>query len=182
MDNLAYRAWAARWRVPLGFAAAVVYLVFSQPTARSLVIGGAFALAGLFVRGFSAGHLEKNQSLAVSGPYAYTRNPLYLGSAVMGAGFTMASHSWLIALVFVALFLLIYWPVIRREEAFLREAFGESYRRYALETPLFFPRAARALPSPEHFRWRRYRRNREYEAALGYAGVVIFLLLKMMLR
>lgn len=182
MNSRGYGALAARWRVPLGFAAGVLYLILSQPRPRSLVAGGAMALAGLLVRALSAGHLDKNQSLAVSGPYAYTRNPLYLGSAIIGAGFVVASRSWLIAFVFVLLFLLVYWPVIRREEDLMRQTFGEAYDQYARRTPLFLPFRASARGPREPFRWERYRRNREYEAAAGYAGVVAFLVLKMMLR
>ena len=176
-----YAAWAARWRVPVGFAAGAVYLVFSQPTPRSLLVGGAVALVGLLLRAWAAGCLDKNRDLATAGPYAYTRNPLYLGSALMGAGFALAAGSWLIAGVFAGVFLLIYWPVIRREEAFLRSQFGDRYERYAAAVPLFLPSPFVAQLDSLKFSRQHYIENREYEAALGYAAALVFLALKMAL-
>jgi protein-S-isoprenylcysteine O-methyltransferase Ste14 len=177
-----YAAWAARWRVPLGFAFGVAYVVFSQPTLRFLVAGGTVALLGVLLRAHAAGCLDKNRSLATGGPYAHTRNPLYLGSFLMGVGFGMAGASWALGLAFPILFLLVYWPVMRREEEFLRQEFGEAYQRYASAVPFFIPRTRRAAMKGEPFRWEVYRRNREYEAGLGYVAGVILLALKMMLR
>lgn len=181
MDN-GYAAWAARWRVPLGFALGVAYLIFCQPTLRLLVAGGGVAMLGLAVRAFAAGYLEKDQSLATGGPYAYTRNPLYLGSSLMGLGFALAGSSWVLGLAFLGLFLLVYWPVMRREEKSLRRRFGETYDRYAEAVPLFFPTLRGWRTSGETFRWERYRKNREYQAALGYVAGILFLTLKMALR
>ena len=177
-----YAAWAARWRVPLGFALAIAYVIFSQPTRPLLVAGGGVALLGLIVRGWAAGSLDKNQNLATSGPYRYTRNPLYLGSALTGAGLAIAGGSAMMMLAFTALFLLVYWPVLRREERFLRRKFGATYDGYAASVPLLFPgwRAGPALGV--RFGWARYRKNREYEAALGFAAALVFLVLKMWLR
>jgi len=176
-----YAAWAARWRVPLGFALGIAYLIFSRPTVQPLVAGGTVALIGLALRAFAAGYLEKNQRLATGGPYAYTRNPLYLGSFLMGSGFTLAGGSWPLAVAFLVLFLLVYWPVMRREEDFLRRRFGELFSRYAETVPLFLPSRRRKVASGDRFRWERYRRNREYEAALGYAAGTAFLVLKITL-
>jgi len=180
MDS-AYARWAARWRVPLGFLLGVAYLVFCRPTMKLLITGGAVAAAGVALRAFAAGHLAKNQSLAMSGPYAYTRNPLYLGSALMGAGFSLAGGSWLLALACGVLFAAIYWPVIRREEEYLHREFGEVYDRYAQRVPLFLPRFRRPAGG-EKFQWKRYRKNHEHEAFLGYLGVMIFLAFKVWLR
>ena len=177
-----YAAWAARGRVPLGFALGVAYILFSQPIVALLVGGGGVALLGVLLRAFAAGCLEKNQSLATGGPYAYTRNPLYLGSFLMGLGFALAGGSWILALAFLAFFVLIYWPVMRREEDFVRGQFAEIYNRYAATTPFFFPSRRGVSTSGESFQWARYRKNREYEAALGYVGGIIFLVLKMKLR
>ena len=138
MDS-SYAAWATRWRVPLGFLLGVAYLVFCRPTVKLLLAGGAVAAAGVALRAFAAGHLVKNQSLAMSGPYAYTRNPLYLGSALMGAGFALAGGNWILALACVLLFAGIYWPVIRREEEYLRREFGEVYDQYAQQCSPFPP-------------------------------------------
>jgi len=180
MDS-AYAAWAARWRVPLGFLLGVAYLFFCRPTVKLLIAGGAVAAAGLALRAFAAGHLAKNQRLATSGPYACTRNPLYLGSALMGAGFALAGGSWILALACMLLFAAIYWPVIRREEEYLRREFGEVYDRYAQRVPLFLPRFRRPAGG-EKFQWKQYRKNHEYEALLGYLAVMIFLAFEIRLR
>jgi protein-S-isoprenylcysteine O-methyltransferase Ste14 len=175
-------AWAARGRVPLGFALGITYLVFAQPTGRLLVLGGAVALLGLALRASAAGCVDKNATLATGGLYAYTRNPLYLGSFIMGLGFSIACGSWILGGIFVAFFLLVYSLVMRREADFLRQKFGEAYARYAAQVPFFFP-TLRALPASERvFRWERYRQNREYEAAFGYLAALVFLFLKFKLR
>jgi protein-S-isoprenylcysteine O-methyltransferase Ste14 len=183
MDS-AYAAWAARWRVPLGFLLGAAYLVFCRPTVKLLIAGGAVAAAGLALRASAAGHLAKNQRLATSGPYAFTRNPLYLGSALMGAGFAVAGGwkqcRWILALAYLVLFAAIYWPVIRREEEYLRRAFGEDYDRYAQRVPLFLPRFRRPAGG-EKFQWKQYRKNHEYEAFLGFLAVMIFLAFKVWL-
>jgi hypothetical protein len=180
MDS-AYAAWASRWRLPLGFLLAGAYLFFCRPTAKILIAGGAVAAAGLALRAYAAGHLAKNQRLATSGPYGYTRHPLYLGSALIAAGFAVAGGSWILALAFPILFTAIYWPVIRREEEHLRHEFGEIYDCYAQRVPLFLPRFRRPAGG-EKFQWKQYWKNREYDALLGYLAVMIFLALKIWLR
>jgi len=180
MDS-AYASWAARWRVPLGFLLGVAYLVFCRPTVKLLVAGGAVAALGVAIRAYAAGHLKKNQELAVSGPYACTRNPLYLGSSLIGVGFAVAGGSWILAGAYLILFAAIYWPVIRREEEYLRHEFGEVYNHYAQRVPLFLPRFRRTQCS-EKFQWKQYRKNHEYEALLGYVGLMIFLAFRIWLR
>jgi protein-S-isoprenylcysteine O-methyltransferase Ste14 len=155
----------------------VAYLVFCRPTVRFVLAGGAVAAAGLAVRAFAAGHLVKNKSLAINGPYAFTRNPLYLGSALMGAGFALAGRNGFLALGCMVLFTAVYWPVIRREEDYLRGEFGEVYDRYAQRVPLFLPRLRRDGGGGK-FQWKQYRKNREYEAFLGYLALMIFLAFK----
>lgn len=180
MDS-AYAQWATRWRVPLGFALAVAYIFFSRPTIKLLIGGSLVAAVGLVLRGYAAGHLVKNQKLAMNGPYAWTRNPLYLGSALMGAGFALAGGNWILALACLLLFAGIYWPVIRREENYLRHEFGEDYEKYAESVPLFFPRFRRP-EGGERFQWKQYRKNHEYEALLGFLGLIIFLVFRIWLR
>ena len=180
MDS-AYAAWASRWRVPLGFLLGGAYLYFCRPTAKILIAGGALAAAGVALRAYAAGHLVKNQSLAMSGPYACTRNPLYLGSAVIAAGFAVAGGSWILALAGAILFTAIYVPAIRREEEHLRREFGEVYDGYAQRVPLFLPRFRRPAGG-EKFQWKQYWKNREYEAFLGYLAAMIFLVFKIWLR
>lgn len=168
--------WVQRWRVPLGFLCAPVFVLLAEPTARTLAAGGTIALAGLLVRAWASGHIRKNERLAVSGPYAHTRNPLYLGSMVMGLGFTVAAAGtwWLFVLfagLFAALFLGIYLPVMRVESATLAELFGDEYERYAREVPLLIPRLTpyRKGNNPEQTKFDAglYLRYREYRAALG---------------
>jgi protein-S-isoprenylcysteine O-methyltransferase Ste14 len=177
-----YAAWAARWRVPLGFALAAAFLILAQPRVMGLLCGAALALAGLLWRAWSAGYLAKDQRLATSGPYAYTRNPLYLGSAVMGLGGAVAGCSWIMGGAFAAFFVLVYWPVMEREAQFLRQAFPEAFEPYARQVPLFFPKWPRIPAGREKFQWRLYLKNREYEAAAGYVSAMLFLALKMWLR
>jgi protein-S-isoprenylcysteine O-methyltransferase Ste14 len=159
-----------RWRVPLGFACAALFFLLAKPTALTLLVGALIAIPGLAVRAWATGYLRKNEKLAITGPYAYTRNPLYLGSFLMGLGFTVASGRWILTLVFAAMLLGIYLPVMRVESATLAELFGEKYRRYAHEVPLLLPRLS-PYRSEEtesaRFDAELYRRYREYRATLG---------------
>ena len=177
-----YSTWAARWRVPLGFALGALYLILAQPSPALLLAGASLALVGLLLRAWSAGYLAKNQRLVTSGPYAYTRNPLYLGSAVMGLGAALAGRSWVMGVAFAAFFSLVYWPVMQREAEFLRRQFSEAFEPYASQVPLFFPKWPRHPTPPAKFQWKLYLKNREYEAAAGYAAAMVFLALKMLLR
>jgi protein-S-isoprenylcysteine O-methyltransferase Ste14 len=170
-----------RWRVPLGFACAALFFVLARPRALTMIVGGAVALPGLVLRAWGTGHLRKNDALAVTGPYAYTRNPLYLGSLLMGLGFTIATGRWYLGIIFLALFLGIYVPVMRVESATLAELFGESYQRYAHAVPLVFPRLSRYRDNEApnvRFDLALYRRYREYQAALGLVIAWALLALK----
>jgi len=177
-----YATWASRWRVPLGFVLAAAYLLLAQPSLALLLSGAALGLAGLLLQAWAAGHLAKNQRLATAGPYAYTRNPLYLGSAVMGLGGAVAGRSWTMGMAWAAFFALVYWPVMRREEQFLQREFPEAFEPYAKRVPLFFPKLPRRPAAGKRFQWRLYLKNREYEAATGYVAAMLFLVLKMWLR
>jgi protein-S-isoprenylcysteine O-methyltransferase Ste14 len=160
----------------------LVYLVFCEPTPRLLGAGLAVGLAGLAIRAYSAGCLEKNEKLATGGPYAHTRNPLYLGSFFMGVGFSIAGGRWILGIAFLVFFILVYWPVMIREQEFLKEKFADAYVQYALRVPLFFPLGKRSSEPGMRFRWSLYRKNREYEAALGLLVVALFLVGKMYWR
>jgi protein-S-isoprenylcysteine O-methyltransferase Ste14 len=169
-----------RWRVPLGFLCGAIFLLLARPRLVTLLIGGGIALLGLALRAWSAGHIRKNSQLAVSGPYAFTRNPLYLGSFILGIGFTVAAGRWWLGLIFAALFLGIYLPVMRVESATLAELFGEDYTRYARAVPLFFPRLwpYRTETETPKFDGALYLRYREYQAAIGLAVAWTVLALK----
>ncbi len=129
-----------RWRVRTGYPVAVIFLVLAAPTPRSILIGGAVALLGILIRGASSGYLRKYEELATTGPYAYTRNPLYFGSAFLAAGFAIAGNSWLAGALVVAYFAIFYTAVMRNEENDLRARFGAVFNEYAAGVPLFFPR------------------------------------------
>jgi protein-S-isoprenylcysteine O-methyltransferase Ste14 len=156
-----------RIRVPLGFLFGFVFLVIARPDTTFLIIGGIIAVIGILIRAWASGHIRKNQNLAVSGPYSYTRNPLYLGSFVLGVGFTIAAGVWWLGIIFVALFLGIYLPVMRVESGDLTKLFGAEYEEYARRVPLFFPHLKAYRTSNEKFDISLYIRHREYQAALG---------------
>jgi protein-S-isoprenylcysteine O-methyltransferase Ste14 len=173
-----------RWRVPLGFLCGALFLWFARPSWLTLSAGGVVALLGLALRAWSAGHIRKNSALATSGPYGYTRNPLYLGSFLLGVGFTIASGRLWLALPFAALFLGIYYPVMRVEAADLAHLFGEDYEKYSGAVPLFLPRLSSYRDEKTvglKFDASLYLRYREYEAALGLLAAWGLLALKAVL-
>src|ERR1700736_2256326 len=134
-----YSHIARRIRVPLGFILAVLYFWLARPTWRFIVLGAILIVPGLLVRALASGHVRKNEALAISGPYAYTRNPLYLGSLLIGLGCARAARSWWVGVALVVMFFAIYLPVIRDEEAFLRQKFPE-FDEYARSVPRMWPR------------------------------------------
>jgi protein-S-isoprenylcysteine O-methyltransferase Ste14 len=174
-------------RVPLGFAYAVLFLWFSRPTPALLVAGVGLAGAGLAVRVWASGYLNKGRELATCGPYAWTRNPLYLGSFLMGLGFAVSGARLFLVLFFSLLFFAVYWPVMRREEQELAHWFGGPYQSYRDGVPLFLPSFRRLYPSsrpeelgaPSNFEWARVIFNREYRAVAGFVLVSVFLWVKM---
>jgi protein-S-isoprenylcysteine O-methyltransferase Ste14 len=173
-----YADLVARLRVPSGFLLVAAFAWFSQPVAGSLLWGLPVSLAGLTLRGWAAGCLEKNQRLATGGPYARMRNPLYFGTLLVAAGLVIASRSPGLALLFAVVFLFVYLPVIQLEEQHLRQIFPE-YEAYAGQVPALWPRLTAApLAGGARFRWPLYRKNQEYQAALGFAAGMLFLLWK----
>lgn len=168
------RFWM-QWRVRLGYPVAVAYWLLASPTFRSIVYGAIVAVLGLIVRGAAAGYLRKYQELATTGPYARTRNPLYLGSGLLAAGFIVAGHSWVAGALVAAYFGVFYYFVMRNEEDDLRARFGGLFDEYAARVPLFFPhmrsasdqRSADAGQIATKFSWGQYGRNREYQASIG---------------
>ncbi len=169
-----------RWRVRIGYPVALVYLALARPTPRSLIIGAGIGVLGLIIRAWAAGHLRKHQALAVGGPYAYMRNPLYFGSVILAAGLVVASASIWAAIV-VAAYLAVFYPaVMRREEAELQAHYGESFKKYATDVPLFWPRVRKFESlGAERFSADLYRRNREYQAAIGFAVGIALLWIRM---
>ena len=176
---------ARRIRVPLGFLFAVFYFWLARPAWLSLAVGAMAVVPGLLIRAFASGHVRKNESLATSGPYAYTRNPLYLGSLVMGLGFAVVARSWWVGVVLVVMFFAIYLPVIRDEEAFLRGRFPE-FEEYAKRVPRMLPRL-RPHSGDENdgragFSLELYLKHREYNALLGAVAMLAVLVVKVKFR
>ncbi len=170
---------ARRIRVPTGFVLAAVYLLLANPNIRSLALGAGFTVAGVIIRGFASGYLQKNEQLATSGPYAYTRNPLYFGSLVMAVGFAIAAKSLWIAFLLAAIFFLIYLPVIRAEESYLAQRFPD-FADYTRQVPRLIPRARATQLHSGNFSWALYLKHREYNAVLGALAILVALVGKMM--
>ena len=189
---------AQRIRVPAGFLCGGLFLVFSRPRWGFVLIGFPVALAGLALRAWAAGCIEKGRELETRGPYGYTRNPLYVGSFLMGLGaFLAAANLWLI-LLFAALFPGIYIPVMKREEEELQMLFPDRFSRYRDSVPMFVPRLPRRVeqgaPSMEpilfpgdaaatmRFRWSRLRQNREYNAIFGFVATFGWIFFRLWLK
>jgi protein-S-isoprenylcysteine O-methyltransferase Ste14 len=171
-----YADFVARLRVPSGFLLVAAFAWFSHPNPASLWWGTPISLAGLALRAWAAGHLAKNQQLATGGPYAHTRNPLYLGTLSVAAGLVVAARSLGLGILFAAVFLFIYLPVIELEEQHLRRLFPE-YAEYADRVPALWPRW-RAEKSSQPFQPSLYLKNEEYQAAAGFLVGLLFLLWK----
>jgi protein-S-isoprenylcysteine O-methyltransferase Ste14 len=201
--------WIARWqriarriRVPLGFLTAALYLFElyrRAPHPAAVAWSLALVLPGLWLRAYASGYVKKNRELAVTGPYAHTRNPLYLGSMLIAAGFALALLSWPVALVLAVGFAVIYVPVIASEERFLLSAFP-AYEGYCRRVPRLIPRFTPAPhpcdedlslgtparnpeggSSPGHFSFSLYSQHREYNAGMGAALLYLLLLLRPLL-
>jgi protein-S-isoprenylcysteine O-methyltransferase Ste14 len=169
---------ARRIRVPLGFCFAVIYLWRARPNPASLLSGSLIVIAGLAIRAIASGQLKKNEELAVSGPYSYTRNPLYLGSILIAIGFALAARSLWIWVLLVALFVFIYVPVIGSEEAFLRSRFSD-FDSYVRRVPRLLPRwSGQSLTA--NFSRELYLKHREYNALIGAALMMLAIVVKML--
>lgn len=172
----AYADRVQRFRVPGGFVLLGAFLLLARPSAESLWWGMPVSLIGLWLRGWAAGHLAKNESLAQSGPYAHVRNPLYVGSLFVAAGVVIAARHWGLAAIFTAAFILIYLPVIQLEEQHLRSLFP-AYGEYASRVPSLLPRLSGS--SEKRFRWELYRRNQEWKALSGFLFAVLWLVVRL---
>jgi protein-S-isoprenylcysteine O-methyltransferase Ste14 len=164
-------ALLARWRVFLGFVFAAVTLWLATPTERSLMTGALVAVAGESIRLWAAGHLEKSKEVTRSGPYRYTRHPLYLGSSLIGIGFAVAANHVVVTVIVLAYLIFTLTAAMRSEEAHLREKFGDVYDAYVEK---------RAEPMARVFSWRRALGNREHHAMAGLVAALLALWLKML--
>ena len=180
---VSWKRIARRIRVPLGFVFAVLFLWLARPAPLFLLLSLVLVVPGLWLRGYASGYVKKNRELTTTGPYAHTRNPLYLGSMMIAFGFALAAHSWWIAGVLAILFLLIYVPVIRSEEEYLRSVFPD-FDAYAARVPRLLPRLVAESDSAAAkgvFSGALYRKHREYNALLGALGMYAALILKLLL-
>jgi protein-S-isoprenylcysteine O-methyltransferase Ste14 len=170
---------ARRIRVPVGFAFAVIYFWLARPTVQSILMGAGLIIPGLVIRALASGYVQKNELLTTGGPYAYTRNPLYLGSLILALGFALAARSWWIVGGLALIFFVVYLPVIRAEEAFLRHRFP-GFDEYARQVPCLIPRMS-ATGGHGAFSWDLYWKHREYNAAAGSIAMTAALVAKLLL-
>lgn len=173
-------AFFMRWRVRIGYLLAVAVLWFSRSVPRSIFIGGLVGVMGLLIRAYAAGYLHKQEVLTVTGPYAHTRNPLYLGSAVLALGAAIATRSWVSAFLLLLYFAVFYSMVMRREERELHLRHGAAFEEYADAVPLFFPRLqpAKSTTAPAgSFSLGQYKKNHEWQAAVGFLLLLAALVL-----
>ena len=175
-----YADLVARLRVTCGFLLVAAFAWFSRPDARSLAVGLPVSALGLLLRGWATGHVEKNIQLAESGPYAYVRNPLYLGTLLVAAGFAIASRRWPLAVLFGIVFVFIYLPAIELEEQHLRTLFPQ-FAGYAQRVPALWP-TLNPAQGPQRFRWELYARNREYQAGIGFLVGAAYLVVRAFTR
>jgi len=177
-----YAEWAARFRVPLHFVVALVFFLFAQPEPRVLVAGAMVVAAGLGLRAWAGGHLRRDTPVTVSGPYAHLRHPLYLGSAIILAGFAVVGGRLWLAALLAAYFLLLFVPVMRHEERARLALASEQYAAYRIQVPAFLPRlrpAEMGEQSRARFDFSLYLRNQEWRGAAGCAVLLLLLWGKM---
>jgi protein-S-isoprenylcysteine O-methyltransferase Ste14 len=178
---LTYSEAAKKLRLPLGFTLGILYLMFARPSPLALITGGAIAFVGVVVRGWASGHISKNERLAVSGPYAHTRNPLYFGSFLIAAGFAVAAH-WALLLVVIAFWAFVYAPTMERERANISGRFPDAYARYAQNVPAFVPRVIpwrEESQAGDGFSLALYMKHGEWKALLTYLLAMGWLALRM---
>ena len=171
-----------RWRVRSSLFLLVLIIILARPTWVSILIGLAVCAPGLLIRAWASGHIKKEKELAVSGPYQYTRNPLYLGNFVLGLSIAAGTNSWWCALIFAAYFLVFYPPVIKEERERMKRLFPDKYEEYKKKVPLFFPKFKPFFSvGSNKFSWALYKKNREYRALIGTLVFWIILMAKMLL-
>jgi protein-S-isoprenylcysteine O-methyltransferase Ste14 len=176
-SNITWTRVARRIRVPMGFAFAIFYFWRARPTWGLLALGAVIATLGIVIRAAASGRVKKNEELTVTGPYAYVRNPLYLGSIVIAIGFAVAARDVWVVIAILGMFVLVYLPVIRAEETFLRKQFP-GYDDYARRVPRLLPRTLLCRQIMDGFSHELYWQHREYNALLGAAAGLAALVVK----
>ena len=179
-ERTGWQKVARRIRVPLGFCFAAVFLWLARPTGVSMLWSLLLVVPGVWLRAYASGYVRKNTELTTTGPYAHTRNPLYLGSMMIAFGFAAAAGSWVILLLLALLFGVIYMPTIQSEEAYLRETFA-GFGAYAARVPRLLPRLTAAPSDAERGRFSRalYLHHREYNCGVGAVAIYAALALRL---
>jgi protein-S-isoprenylcysteine O-methyltransferase Ste14 len=174
-----WKKLAQKTRVPVGTVLGIIFLVWMHPSTRSLWIGGVIAMAGGGLRLWAAGHIEKGRVLTQGGPYAFSRNPLYLGSFIMALGIIIAGQGYWLMLPFICFFAAFYFPVMKAEEQELLNGYGERFVDYSKRVPLFVPGFRKSGHDASTFLWSRAIRNREHRTMAGLllAEAVLILLI-----
>jgi protein-S-isoprenylcysteine O-methyltransferase Ste14 len=185
-ERTTWQKIARRIRVPLGFAFAAVFLWLARPTGKTMLLSLLLVVPGVWLRAYAAGYVRKNAELTFTGPYAYTRNPLYLGSMLIAFGFAAAAGSWVILIALTTLFAAIYIPTIQSEEAYLREHFA-GFNDYSTKVPRLLPRLTPAtFPANQNasggrFSWQQWQHHREYNALMGAGAIYLALAVRLFL-
>ena len=185
-ERTGWQKIARRIRVPLGFVFAAVYLWMAHPTWKTMLMSLLLVAPGVGLRAYAAGYVRKNRELTRTGPYAYTRNPLYLGSILIALGFGLAAGSLVVFGSLALLFVAIYLPTIRSEEVYLREHFAD-FEEYAAKVPRLLPRLTPAeFPAHENasggrFSSSQWRHHREYNALMGAGAIYLALAIRLFL-
>lgn len=168
-------------RIILSFAGTVLFIYFATPTRATIIAGIPLILIGEIMRTWSSGYIKKNEVLSQSGPYALTRNPLYLGTFLIGAGFSIMTNRIILICIYLVIFFFIYKLTIQSEEKLLSAKFGDTYFKYKQRVPVFFPikpscfRSSSWKTSSGLFDWRLVIKHREYHTWIGIiAGIIIF--------
>ncbi len=157
-----------KWRVRFGLLALILTVLFARPILLSLLVGLAVTIVGLILRLWACGHLKKEKELTTSGPYRFTRNPLYLGNVIIGIGVVVGSYTWLVIGIFAIYFLVFYPVMILEEKSRMQKFFPLQYSPYSNNVPLFFPSIRPSWPkSPQKFSWQLYKDNKESRALIG---------------
>ena len=182
MSSFNLKEWLSRFRVRVGSVVAIAVILIARPTWQSMAFGVVISFLGLSIRAWASGHLRKEKRLTVSGPYRYSRNPLYLGNFFLGTGIVVGSRSWWVFGVFVAYFIFFYPLIIRKERERMRALFPDEYEEFRRRVPPFFPSFLRRhQPSQDKFSWALYRQNREHRALIGTMSFWLVLALKILL-
>ncbi|MBI3802816.1 MAG: isoprenylcysteine carboxylmethyltransferase family protein [Nitrospirae bacterium] len=165
-------------RIVTSLLMGAAFWFFARPSFVSIAAGIPFVLLGEAIRVWSSGYIRKNQELATTGPYAFTRNPLYLGNGVLGFGFVVMGRSWVLLLLFLFGFAFIYRSTIRQEEERLAARFGERFSAYVTTVPRFFPRWRRGASEAGSFDWGLVMKHREHRTWLGILVMLVLMIIK----